>query len=218
LRADAARNRQRLIDAAEEVFATRGLDATLDDIARHAGVNVATAYRNFTNKHELARAFLQRTLDRAAAMAEQAAAVEDPWAGLAWFLDQALELMAANRGLADALTSAYGADWLDEQLRDLITGPIRRLVNRAQRAGAVRPDVDATDIALLLAMLASVADRPLVAGVPEPARRYLALVLAGLRPDGQPLPGRAPTDAELRTASAIKASARSRGHTVPAEG
>ena len=59
LRADAARNRQRLIDAAEEVFAARGLDATLDDIARHAGVNVATAYRHFDSKHELARAFLQ---------------------------------------------------------------------------------------------------------------------------------------------------------------
>ena len=90
MRADAARNRQRLVDAAEEVFAARGLDATLDDIARHAGVNVATAYRHFDSKHELARAFLQRTLDRAVAMAEEAAAVEDPLAGLAQFLDQAL--------------------------------------------------------------------------------------------------------------------------------
>ena len=89
LRADAARNRQRLIDAAEEVFAARGLDATLDDIARHAGVNVATAYRHFANKHELARAYLQQTLDRAVAMAEEAAEVEDPMEGLAQFLGQA---------------------------------------------------------------------------------------------------------------------------------
>ena len=79
LRADAARNRQRLIDAAEEIFAARGLDATLDDIARHAGVNVATAYRHFDSKHELARAFLQATIDRAVAMAEEAAAVETRW-------------------------------------------------------------------------------------------------------------------------------------------
>ena len=92
LRADAARNRQRLIDAAEEVFAARGLDATLDDIARHAGVNVATAYRHFDSKHELARAFLQATLDRAAAMAEEAAAVEDPLAGLAQFLADAKKI------------------------------------------------------------------------------------------------------------------------------
>ena len=157
LRADAARNRQRLIDAAEEVFAARGLDATLDDIARHAGVNVATAYRHFDSKHELARAFLQATLDRAVAMAEEAAAVEDPLAGLAQFLGQALDLMATNRGLVDVLTNDYGAEWFSQQLHDLITGPIRHLVSRGQQAGVVRPDVDATDFAVILPMLSSVA-------------------------------------------------------------
>ena len=205
LRADAARNRQRLVDAAEEVFAAQGLDATLDDIARHAGVNVATAYRHFANKHELARAYLQQTLDRAVAMAEEAAEIEDPMAGLAQFLDQALELLAANRGFVDVLTNAYGAEWFKDQLHDLITGPIRHLVVRGQQAGVVRPDVDGTDFAVILPMLASVSDRGVVACVPEPTRRYLALVLAGLRPDGTPLPGRPPTDAEMRAAVAHKA-------------
>ena len=219
LRADAARNRQRLVDAAEEVFAAQGLDATLDDIARHAGVNVATAYRHFANKHELARAHLQQTLDRAVALAEEAAQVEDPLAGLAQFLDQALDLLAANRGFVDVLTSAYGAEWFKDQLHDLITGPIRRLVARGQQAGVIRPDVDGTDFAVILPMLAlswgarppsppdSVSDRGVVACVPDPTRRYLALVLAGLRPDGTPLPGRPPTDAELRDAVAHKARA-----------
>jgi AcrR family transcriptional regulator len=207
LRADAARNRQRLIDAAEEVFAAEGLDATLDDIARHAGVNVATAYRHFANKHELARAYLQQNLDRATAMAEAAAAVEDPLAGLAQFLGQALDLLAANRGFVEVLTNAYGAEWFRDQLHELITGPIRQLVVRGQQAGVVRPDVDGTDFAVLLPMLASVSDRGVVACVPEPTRRYLALVLAGLRPDGTPLPGRPPTDAELRAAFADKARA-----------
>jgi AcrR family transcriptional regulator len=208
LRADAARNRQRLIDAAEEVFAARGLDATLDDIARHAGVNVATAYRHFDSKHELARAFLQRTLDRAVAMAEEAAAVEDPLAGLGQFLDQALGLMSTNRGLVDVLTNDYGAEWFSEQLHDLITGPIRRLVSRGQQAGLVRPDVDATDFAVILPMLSSVCDRHVVAGIADPSRRYLSLILAGLRPDGGALPGRAPTDAELRAALAEKKDKR----------
>jgi len=208
LRADAARNRQRLIDAAEEVFAARGLDATLDDIARHAGVNVATAYRHFANKHELARAYLQETLDRAVAMAEEAARVDDPMAGLAQFLEQALELMAANRGLFDMLINGYDAEWFKDQMQGLITGPIRHLVVRGQQAGVIRPDVDGTDFAVLLPMLSSVSDRGVVACVPEPTRRYLALVLAGLRPDGTPLPGRPPTDAELRTAVTHKA----RGH------
>jgi AcrR family transcriptional regulator len=205
LRADAARNRQRLIDAAEEVFAAQGLDATLDDIARYAGVNVATAYRHFANKHELARAYLQQNLDCATAMAEAAAAVEDPMAGLAQFLGQALDLLAANRGFVDVLTNAYGAEWFRDQLHELITGPVSRLIVRGQQAGVVRPDVDGTDFAILLPMLASVSDRGVVACVPEPTRRYLALVLAGLRPDGVPLPGRPPTDAELRAAFVHKA-------------
>ena len=211
LRADAARNRQRLIDAAEEVFAAQGIDATLDDIAKHAGVNVATAYRHFANKHELARAYLQQTLDRAVALAEEAARVDDPMAGLAQFLEQALELMAANRGLLDVLINGYDAEWFKDQMQDLITGPIRRLVVRGQQAGVIRPDVDGTDFAVLLPMLSSVSDRGVVACVPEPTRRYLALVLAGLRPDGTPLPGRPPTDAELRTASAHKARGQHRG-------
>jgi AcrR family transcriptional regulator len=224
LRADAARNRQRLVDAAEEVFAAQGLDATLDDIARHAGVNVATAYRHFANKHELARAYLQQTLDRAVALAEEAAEVEDPMAALAQFLDQALDLLAANRGFVDVLTSAYGAEWFKDQLHDLIAGPIRHLVVRGQQAGVIRPDVDGTDFVVILPMLASVmgdsrppsppdsvSDRGVVACVPEPTRRYLALVLAGLRPDGIPLPGRPPADAELRDAVAHKARAPHRG-------
>jgi AcrR family transcriptional regulator len=201
LRADAARNRQRLIDAAEQVFAERGLDATLDDIARHAGVNVATAYRHFANKHELARAFLQHTLDRAAAIAEEAAAAEDPWAGLTQFFERALQLMASNRGLVDVLTGAYPTEWFDDQLNDLTIGPLRRLITRGQQAGAVRPDVDATDIVVILPMLSYVTDLA-PPGVPQPERRYLSLVLAGMRPAETPLQGRPPTDTELRTAVA----------------
>src|ERR1700760_991216 len=83
--AGAARTPQRLIAAAAEVFAARGLDATLDDIARHAGVNVATAYRHFANKHELAHEFLGQCVDRAVAIAEEAAAEPDPWVGLTRF-------------------------------------------------------------------------------------------------------------------------------------
>ena len=126
---------------------------------------------------------------------------------LGQFLGQALDLMAANRGLVDVLTNDYGAEWFSQQLHDLITGPIRHLVSRGQQAGCVRPDVDATDFAVILPMLASVSDRGVVACVPEPTRRYLALVLAGLRPDGTPLPGRPPTDAELRAAVAHKTRA-----------
>jgi AcrR family transcriptional regulator len=197
-RADAARNRQRLVDAAAEVFATRGLDATLDDIARHAGVNVATAYRHFTSKHELARAFLQRSLDETAALAEEAAAADDPWAGLTGFLEQALQQMETNRGFADALNRAYGSEWLAAQVEDLLTGPLRRLITRGQQAGAVRPDVDEADFAVILPMLSSVTG--LAPDTPQASERYLSLVLAGLRPADTPLRGRPPTDTEVRAA------------------
>jgi len=78
LRADAARNRQALIDAAQRLFSTRGLSVTLDDIAEEAGVNVATAYRNFRNKHELTGAFLEQRFEQVTRIAEEAAALDDP--------------------------------------------------------------------------------------------------------------------------------------------
>jgi len=192
-RADAARNHQRLIDAAAEVFAARGLDATLDDIARHAGVNVATAYRHFANKHELAREFLSQCVGQAVALAEQAAAEPDPWQGLTLFIEQSLQMMTANRALGDVLTHAYGAEHLAELL-DRITGPLEQLLARGREAGAVRPDVAATDLAPILEMLSAITG---LSGPGLPGR-YIALILAGLRPGQEPLPGQPPTEEQAR--------------------
>ena len=109
---------------------------------------------------------------------------------------------------AEFAQNALDGYFRDYQLHDLITGPIRHLVSRGQQAGVVRADVDATDFAVILPMLSSVSDRNVVAGIADPSRRYLSLILAGLRPDGAPLPGRAPTDSELRTALAEKRDKR----------
>jgi AcrR family transcriptional regulator len=224
LRADAARNRQKLIDAAAEVFAARGLDATLDDIARHAGVNVATAYRHFANKHELAREFLRQCVDRAVAIAEEAAAVPDPWAGLTLFLEQTLELIASNRALVDVLKRAYGAEHFAELLART-TAALELLLARARAAGVVRADVAATDFAPILEMLSAVTDlaEPDVPGcglASTGARglphRYIGLVLAGLRPSPDPLPGQPPTEERLhQVAAAAKGLRRTRGTPRP---
>jgi AcrR family transcriptional regulator len=184
LRADAVRNRQRLIDAAAEVFAARGLDATLDDIARHAGVNVATAYRHFANKHELAHEFLRQCVDRAVAAAEEAAAVPDPWAGLTLFLERSLDMIASNRALVDVLTRAYGAEHFAEMLQRSWV-PLEQLLARARAAGVVRDDVAVTDFPPILEMLNSVTGH----GLPTLPYRYIGLILAGLRPSPDPLPG-----------------------------
>src|ERR1700748_2567017 len=138
-RADPARTRQRLIDAAAEVFTARGLDATLDDIARHAGVNVATAYRHFANKHELSREFLRQCIDQAVATAEEAAAQPDPWAGITLFLERSLAMIASNRALGDVLTPPYGGEHFTELLQR-ISPPLERLLapppgNGGGRAG-----------------------------------------------------------------------------------
>jgi AcrR family transcriptional regulator len=187
LRADAARNRQRLIDAAAEVFAARGLDATLDDIARHAGVNVATAYRHFANKHELAHEFLAQCVDRAVAIAEEAAAEPDPWTGLTRFLEQSLEMITSNRALLDVLKHAYGAEHFAEMLRRS-WAPLEQLLGRCRAAGVVRADFAVTDLPPVLEMLSSITE-PGQPGQPGLPHRYIGLILAGLRPSPEPLPG-----------------------------
>ncbi len=211
LRADAARNRQALIEAAERLFATRGLSVTLDDIAGEAGVNVATAYRHFANKQELAAAFLARKIDQAVRIADRAAAAEDPWAGLTEFFERTLELMTANRGLHDILTPGYADEWL-ERLDEPIEPRMRRLIERAQQAGLLREGIEPGDLGVVLQMLASVTDiatddRTATVG------RYLALVLAGLRPDGSLLPGTPPSPAQAR--EAITTGERRRREVAP---
>jgi AcrR family transcriptional regulator len=205
LRADAARNRQRLIDAAAEVFAARGFDATLDDIARLAGVNVATAYRHFANKHELARVFVRQCIDRAVAIAEEAAAHLDPWAGLTQFLERSLEEIASNRALVDVLTRGYDGEPFTELLQR-ISPPLERLVARGQAAGVVRADLRGTDLHPVIEMLSAITGR----GGPWPylPHRYIGLILAGLRPGPQPLPGNPPTEEGLLQAAASKAVPR----------
>jgi AcrR family transcriptional regulator len=208
LRADAARNRQRLIAAAAEVFAARGFDATLDDIARYAGVNVATAYRHFANKHELAHEFLRQCIDRQAAIVEEAAAVPDPWAGLTQFLERSLEQLASNRALFDVLTRDYDGEYFAELVRRIMA-PLERLLARCREAGVIRADIAATDFAAIIEMLSAVTD-PGVSGLPYLPHRFIGLILAGLRPpgEGQPgerLPGEPLTEEQLLEVATTKA-------------
>jgi AcrR family transcriptional regulator len=187
LRADAARNRQALIDAAQRLFLARGLRVTLDDIAAEAGVNVATAYRHFANKHELAAAFLEQQVMTAASIAEEAAGADDPWQGLTDCLSRLLGLITASRGLHDVLAPTYAGNWT-EVLEERLTPAVRRLISRAQDAGALRLDFEPGDLGVVLRMLAALSDIPHER--PEALTdRYLALILDGLRPAAAPLPG-----------------------------
>ena len=115
LRRDAERNRQRILRAASEVFTARGVEATLDDVAHHAGVGVGTVYRRFPDKEALIEALFEKRLDTMVGLAEEGSANPDPWAGLVFFLEQAGGLLAGDRGLRQILMFAsYGRDRVGE--------------------------------------------------------------------------------------------------------
>ncbi|OMQ15340.1 hypothetical protein A7K94_0210220 [Modestobacter sp. VKM Ac-2676] len=199
LRRDAARNRELLLDAARTVFAQRGLEATLDDVAREAGVGVGTAYRHFANKFELATAVLEECIDLMVAGAEKALADEDPWRGLVTCLESALELQASNRGVRDVLMSTSDPQSV-LRVKEKLEEPVTLLVERAQAAGVLRTDLTPGDFKMITQMICAVAE--LAEGTaPEVWRRYLALLLPGLRPGGPPLPVAALSADQLDAAS-----------------
>jgi AcrR family transcriptional regulator len=180
LRSDAERNRQRILSAAGEVFADRGLGATMDEIAGRAGVGVGTVYRRYPDKELLIDALFEDRIEELARVGEQALAAEDPWRGLMDYLEAAVAQQAADRGLRDLLLStAYGHDRVARARERL--GPITaQLVERAQKDGELRSDLAANDVPLLYLMLGAIVDytRDI-----EPAawRRFFVLVADGLR-------------------------------------
>jgi AcrR family transcriptional regulator len=189
LRADAERNRQRLLASAKELFASRGLHVTLDDIARHAGVGTGTAYRRFANKDELIDALMVDRISEIGAIAQECLEEPDPWIGLRSFFDRALALQAADRGLKEVLFSSGRGRERSNQARLKIAPIVTKLVARAKEAGVVRPDIDTSDVPLINFMLNTIVDFSRDTE-PELYRRYLAIVLDGLRPrdDLEPLP------------------------------
>ncbi|GLY05141.1 MULTISPECIES: TetR/AcrR family transcriptional regulator [Actinoplanes] len=178
LRADARRNRVALLAAAREVFAEHGLDASLDEIARRAGVGNATLYRRFPSRRHLIAEVFASHLTAAVRLADQAVEHPDPWAAFVGYLTRICELQATDRGLAELLVTTAFDD--DERLAVLRAAAQRRSVDvltRAQRAGRLRADFTRNDMSLLMMANAGVAQH---AGDPQAWRRQLALVIGGL--------------------------------------
>ena len=190
LRADAERNRRRLLDAAREVFATRGLDVTLDEIARRAGVGTGTAYRRFPNKHALIEELMADRLGDVEAIARECLDEPDPWLGLSGFFERALALMVSDRGLRDVMFSAGRGGERLADARQRVARVTAQLLQRAVDAGVVRSDLAPTDLPLINLMLNTLIDFGREVE-PELYRRFLAITLDGLRPHPEgtePLP------------------------------
>jgi AcrR family transcriptional regulator len=214
LRADARRNRDQLLVAARDVFVEEGPDAPLEDIARRAGVGIATLYRRFPDRPSLMRAVVLDVLGRTAYEARLALAEEpDAFRALIRYMHRAVDLRVA--AVIPALLGQLSLD--DEETlraRDEASRPLQAIIDAAHSAGSLRPDVTFADIGLLVIRFS----RPLPgAFAPDLndrlAHRHLDLLITGLREtnraDEEVLRGPALTLADLR-ALPPEASAHSR--------
>lgn len=192
MRSDARRNRENLIAAAREIYAERGLEAPLDEIARRAGVGNATLYRHFADRFALIEAAFHDSLKPILRAAEEARGQADAWEALTGYLDQVFDLLASDRGAGDLMTSAIeGVPTLDA-IRGDNRHTLGTLLLRGQEQGTIRTDLTLEDLLFLLAALGRA-----VPAVPRHWRRYLALLLAGLHPAARPLPAPPPGPEEF---------------------
>lgn len=184
LRADAARNRERILAAAIEVFAERGLEASTAEIAARAGVGEATLFRRFPTKDDLVTAIVQMMLEEAAEVATSCLQEEDSWRGVERFLYEMAERASEDHGISDATKERCMAGPALAPERGRVLDLTSQLVRRAQAAGALRDDIAGQDLMFLMGAVASISEVPFPGLRPDLWKRYLGIVLDGLRPDG----------------------------------
>jgi AcrR family transcriptional regulator len=199
VRADAQRNRDALLVAAEAVYAEQGVEVSLNEIARRAGIGNATLYRHFPTREALLSEVYAGHLERYCAIAEDAARDDDPVAGLRECVTATCELQATNRGLADLLASLRPLSSHVEELRLRHHRAIATVFRRAVRSGKVRADASPVDLALLLIANAGLIHRT-VDTAPRSSARLVGLWLAGVIFQDQVEVPRPPTEAQARRA------------------
>lgn len=196
LRRDAERNRQRLLEAARESFAERGINAPLEDIARRADVGIATLYRRFPTREALIEAtFEQKAIDYLRA-ADEALDADDAWEGFRTYIERICAIQAEDRGCTDVLTMTFPTAKRLEVYRKESHKKAAELIERAQKQGALRNDFVTGDLIFILisngAFLQATRDL-----APQAWKRYVALLLDALKAgDTSPLPP-PPTDRQL---------------------
>ena len=190
LRRDAERNRQLILDTAKIVFAQRGLEASLDEVAHEAGLGVGTVYRRFPNRDALIDALFDDMLASIERIVAESLALPRAWDGLLHFMTAMLESQGRDKALRDLMLSRQ--KYLDqceqdkeEVVRETVEPALYAMIDRAQAEGDLRPDVVPTDVGVLLISAVGVVDftSPVDS---EVWRRHLAVLVDGLRarPDG----------------------------------
>jgi AcrR family transcriptional regulator len=199
LRVDAERNRRRLIAAAREMFAERGLDVPIEDIARRAGVGVATLYRRFPTRADLIANAFEGKMAKYADAGTRALANPDPWAGFCSYIERVCAMQAEDRGFANVLCMTLPAGRQFEAERKRGYENFLELVRRAKAAGGLRDDFAPEDLPILL-----MANAGVVAGTADAAptawRRFAAYMIQAFSAcRAAPLPA-PPTQAAMHRA------------------
>ena len=189
MRADARRNRERVLQAARECFGHDGLEAQMDDIAARAGVGVGTVYRHFATKEALVEALAAKYFEGENAIASAALEIDDPWEAFTSFIRNGAELLSQHRALAQ-----ISADQPEVMLAAAVAASVQlgffdtieALIDRAKRAGRLRPDFELEDVPGIMCSLGALQINP---GKQANWRRLLEIVIDGLRePAGHELP------------------------------
>ncbi|MGW1067308.1 TetR/AcrR family transcriptional regulator [Streptomyces aureus] len=189
-RADALRNRERIVAAAREMFVEFGAEVPFDDIARRAGVGNATVYRNFPDRDALAREVVCSVMDRTSEWVEEALAADgDAFEALSGFVHFAADERIG--ALCPMLSANFDQSHPDlVAARDRITDLIQRLMARAREAGQLRPDVELGDLMIAVSQLTRPLPGTACQGIDRFVHRHLQLLLDGMRaPARSELPG-----------------------------
>ena len=189
LRRDAQRNRAAIVAAARQVFCDHGLEAPLEEIARQAGVGIATLYRRFPSRVELLDAVLADTIQAHVDAAQQALAIDDPWDGFTHYLEETCRLQAADRGLNDVMGMRFPRATAVEAAKARLFEVVAQVVDRAQQSGQLRADLTLEDLAVVTWANTRILQAVRAAGAPDAWRRHLGFLLDGFRADrAHPLP------------------------------
>ena len=180
LRRDAQERRGKLIEAAQREFAAHGVDASLEKIAREAGVSIGTLYRHFPTRVDLLMAAFRPRVQEFLGEAAKALAIDDPWEGLVYYLENLFAMQVGDRGFNDFLSRRFTANEETERIHDEMCQQIVDVLARAQEAGEARADITMADIVNLIWSNGRIIDAT-AATAPNAWRRYLYLMLDAYR-------------------------------------
>jgi AcrR family transcriptional regulator len=178
-RADAVRNRERVLEAAKAVFSAGGPDASLEAVARRAGVGIGTLYRHFPTREELFEAVYRREVEQLGELAEQLKSEPEPVEALRRWLRSNVAFVATKKGMLAALQlAAYGSSDLQAYSFDRLTKAVGALLARAAAAGEIRADISAEDVLRALIGMCYLHDQP---GWQNSVLRLMDVFVDGLR-------------------------------------